>query len=72
MAEDPKPVDPDEIIFRRIPRCDYQADLDIPILPTTFSPKEADSDGLSFFRERMISPETILRKWSRSPAEKYQ
>ncbi len=67
MSQD-EAVDSDESILRRISRHadHYNPSLDLPITPFAFRPRDDDTDGISLFRERMVST-TTLRDSGRNP-----
>ena len=58
MEEPPPPIEPDEIVLRRVPLVAGACDLSLPqpISRGAFKPSERDLDGLSFYRERFVSP----------------
>jgi len=72
MPDDLPPIDPTEWILRRIPnRPDYyDPALQIPVTPLSFRPNRQDSDGLSFYRERFLSPIQLANSASK-PADCY-
>ncbi len=49
------PVGAEEHVLRRIHRNDIDAALPVPIRRWAFQPREDDTDGLSVYRERIIS-----------------
>jgi hypothetical protein len=63
------PIDPTETILRRIPgKSDYyNANLDLPIMAIAFRPREDDVDGISLFRERLVSRATLSNSGRRPP-----
>ncbi len=63
-------ISPDEWILRRIHINHYDPHRPIPIDAASFRPSPQDQDGLSFFRERLISAEQVARS-ARQPAENY-
>ncbi|MDP6110621.1 MAG: hypothetical protein QF437_13410 [Planctomycetota bacterium] len=59
MANGNDPVNPDEILFRRIPASTgwYRPGDSPPLEPEAFRPNKNDITGLSVFREKYISTE---------------
>ena len=61
MSQD-GPVDPSESILRRIP-CrtldSYNPALAIPVTPFAFRPNNQDTNGISLYRERLVSPQRL-------------
>jgi hypothetical protein len=66
------PVDPSEIILRRIPGSSdyYNPSLADPVLAFAFRPTPQDIDGISLYRELFVSPEQVASK-ARKPASSY-
>jgi hypothetical protein len=52
-------VDPNEIVLRRIHRTNFKADLPTPILRCEFEPKPRDTDGLSLYRQIILTPQEL-------------
>ena len=64
-AQDPEltPVDGSEFVLRTIPNLPnfIRPDLPQPVTRVAFGPNKNDTDGLSVFREKFISPEDLAR-----------
>ncbi len=64
-------IERNEIILRRILKIHYQPDvIDSPFSVETFRPSSADDDGLSFFREKFITPFELASSGNK-PAHDY-
>ena len=66
-----EPVAADEIILRRILKDNYNAGLEMKVSVLAFRPTKIDTDGMSFYRERFISPVELVRRTARRPVEDY-
>jgi len=59
MADGTEPVDPSEIIYRRIIRSikggHYNPDRPQPLSHKAFGPRPIDTDGISFLRQKYVS-----------------
>lgn len=68
MDETPKVLGAEEFVFRRIHKNHTSPDAALSILPVAFRPSKADADGLSVFREELVTP-PILAAAGRKPGE---
>jgi hypothetical protein len=59
MSDEP-PVEPDEFVLRRVHRNNFNGGLPVPIKRCEFEPKERDEDGLSVYRERILSAQQLV------------
>jgi hypothetical protein len=66
-----QPVDASEVVYRRIHRIYYQADLPMPIQPTAFRPNHNDTTGLSVFRAAFVQPAGTLANIDASKQNDY-
>ena len=71
MCEDAESVAPDEPILRKIVKMPgyYDPQKNPPIVTGAFTPNPSDADGLSFFLEREMSIEALLKLTSRPASE---
>jgi hypothetical protein len=62
-------VDPSESLLRRIPQNSgyYDAGMKSPITPVAFRPGKHDTDGISLFRETLISKEALSQTGRNPP-----
>jgi hypothetical protein len=62
-------VEPGESILRRIPRAVdyYNPSLALPILAVSFRPRDDETDGISFYRERFVSVLTLAASGRKPP-----
>lgn len=65
-------IDPDEPILRRVANCPgfYDRQKAPPVGRGAFTPNSSDTDGLSFYLERFISPSELVAA-TKKPLEKY-
>jgi len=69
MSED-DPIGPDEWLLRRVPnrQPDYfNPALAVPVASAAFAPTKYDTDGISFFRELFVAPETVSMSGTKPP-----
>jgi hypothetical protein len=73
MCEDLPPIEPGERLLRKIPigPGTYDPQLPQPLSAGAFSPHPRDIDGLSFFRERFISPTELVTGHPTRPPDKW-
>lgn len=64
------PVSLNEYVLRRIHKNQFDRAQDNPVLRLAFKPAPPDTDGISVFRERFVSP-TELANAGRKPGEYY-
>jgi hypothetical protein len=57
MADGTEPLDPNEIVYRRVIKgSHYKSNRSPPVLsPRAFSPRPKDLDGISFVRQKYVS-----------------
>lgn len=60
VAADP-PIEPGEAVLRRISSTFYNSNLPVPVVRPAFAPNENDEDGISLYREQMISIAELVR-----------
>jgi hypothetical protein len=62
MSDDVPPIDPNETLLRRIPVTPgfFDPAKAPPVQAGAFRPNEGDTDGISIYRERMISPSELV------------
>jgi hypothetical protein len=70
MNAEKEPITADEFVLRRIHKSQCNASLVPPILPLGFRPGKEDTDGLSVYREKEISPAQLAAA-GRKPGEYY-
>ena len=56
IADETRPIDEAEFVYRRIPRIYFDASLPIPIQREAFRPTDKDTTGLSVFRAAFAQP----------------
>lgn len=66
---DEEPISPDEYVLRKFHRTHYRSPPP-PINRSGFEPRSDEEDGLSFYRERYTSIETLAQS-GRSPGQSY-
>lgn len=69
MSDDAPPIDPDEFLLRRIPITGgyFDTKKSPPVQPGAFRPNAGDTDGISFYRERLLSPSELVARSKRPP-----
>lgn len=69
MSDDVPPIDPDEFLLRRIPITGgyFDPKKSPPVQPGAFRPNSGDTDGISIYRERLISAFELVTKTKRPP-----
>jgi hypothetical protein len=56
MADGTEPIDPDEVIYRRLPKgSQFKPNRDPPLASTAFSPRPCDHDGVSLVRAKYVT-----------------
>ena len=68
MDETPKVLSADEFVLRRIHKNHTSPEAALIILPVAFRPSKADTDGLSVFREQLVTPADLATA-GRKPGE---
>jgi hypothetical protein len=51
---------PDEYVLRIVHKSHYTASKTPPIQRTAFTPNKSDTDGISFYRERIVRPRQLI------------
>lgn len=70
MSDAREPLGPEEHVLRRIHKNQANPGQVLAILPAGFRPGKADVDGLSVFREKLVSP-TEVASAGRKPGDYY-
>ncbi len=65
-----EPVDPGEFVLRCIHRNNFDASQPVSVLRCEFEPKPRDAEGLSCYREQLLSAEQLANS-GRSPGACY-
>jgi hypothetical protein len=62
MPDGTEPIDPDEIVYRRVVDRSgfYKSDRQPPLSDSAFKPAPRDTDGISFTRAKYVSADPIL------------
>jgi hypothetical protein len=73
MSEELPPIEPGERLLRRIPIVPgaYDPQLPQPVTVGAFSPNPRDTNGLSLYRERFVSPVELVTGHPKRPPEKW-
>jgi hypothetical protein len=69
MSDDAPPIDPDEFLLRRIPITGgyFDPKKAPPVQSGAFRPNRGDTDGISIYRERLLSASELVAKTNRVP-----
>src|SRR5262249_23609773 len=69
MSDDAPPIDPDEVLLRRIPITGgyFDPKKSPPVQPGAFRPNAGDTDGISIYRERLLSALKLVASTKRAP-----
>jgi hypothetical protein len=70
MSDELAPVEIDEFVLRRIHRSHFTPGFPFPIQRVAFEPRRGESDGVSVYRERLVTPAQVAAA-GRKPAHEY-
>ena len=69
MSDVAPPIDPEEFLLRRIPITGgyFDPKKSPPVQPGAFRPNAGDTDGISIYRERLLSASELVARSKRPP-----